>query len=239
MQDLRRNTGNPAVPRTLNSLRPAFASLAACALAACGAIKVAPEAHLPHALVQPLSAHVGLVLDEELRHFRHEETRASANWQVDLGPGHEQWLKSVFSSAFTSVGVFRTLDEARAASGLQGLFQPQIEQYSFATARETSGSYWAVTIRYRISVFTPQGEPADSLTLTGYGSAPGTGRAGSSLVAATRAAMRDAAAKMLVQMPHQPVATKLAAGEILRAGEGGVAVDPIETVPIEPTPATG
>jgi hypothetical protein len=218
--------------------RFAAAILASMALGACGAIKVAPEAHLPRALIQPLNARVGLILDEELRHFKHEETRASSNWQVDLGPGQEQWLKTVFNSAFTSVSVFRNLDEARAASGLQGLFQPQIEQYSFATARETSGSYWAVTIRYRFAVFTPQGEPADSLTLTGYGSAPGTSRAGPSLAAATQAAMRDAAAKILVQMPRQPVAAKLAAGETLRAGEGVTVVDPIETVPIEPASAS-
>jgi hypothetical protein len=219
-------------------LRP-LCTLVLFALTACGAIKVAPEEQLPRALVKPLDARVGLVLDEELRHFKHEETRASSNWQVELGHGHEQWLKSVFESSFTSVAVFRTLDEARAAAGLQALFQPQIEQYSFATARETSGSYWAVTIRYRIAVFTPQGEPADSMTLTGYGSAPGTGRAGSSLIAATQAAMRDAAAKILVQMPRQPVASKLAAGEVLRAGEGNAVVDPIETVPIEPAPAAG
>jgi len=218
--------------------RFAAAILASMALGACGAIKVAPEAHLPRALIQPLNARVGLILDEELRHFKHEETRASSNWQVDLGPGQEQWLKTVFNSAFTSVSVFRNLDEARAASGLQGLFQPQIEQYSFATARETSGSYWAVTIRYRFAVFTPQGEPADSLTLTGYGSAPGTSRAGPSLAAATQAAMRDAAAKILVQMPRQPVAAKLAAGETLRAGEGVTVVDPIEAVPIEPASAS-
>ncbi len=225
----------------MHQVRPphrVLASLAALLLlAACGGVRVAPEGRLPKALVQPIGARVGLVLDEELRKFKHEETRSSANWSVDLGPGHEQLLKAVFGASFTGVEVFRTLDEARAASGLQGLFAPHIEQYSFATARETGGIYWAVTIRYRIGVFTPQGEPADSLTLTGYGSAGDTGRAAPSLVNATRAAMRDAAAKLLVQMPHQPVAARLMAGEVLKAGEAGVAADPIETVPIEPAPA--
>ncbi|HXC59698.1 MAG TPA: hypothetical protein VN645_10305 [Steroidobacteraceae bacterium] len=227
------------MPGALTVSRCVLALLAAMAMTGCGAIKVAPESHLPHALVQPLNARVGLVLDDELRHFKHEETRASSNWQVDLGPGHEQWLKSVFNSSFTSVTVFRSLDEAKSSTGLQGLFQPQIEQYSFATANETSGSYWAVTIRYRIAVFTPTGEPADSLTLTGYGNAAGARRAGPSLVAATQSAMRDAAAKILVQMPRQPLAAKLVAGEVLRTGEGVAVVDPIETVPIEPQPAAG
>jgi hypothetical protein len=212
--------------------------LALLLLVGCGGVRVAPEGGLPRALVQPLQARVGLVLDDELRGFKHEETRSSADWAVDLGPGHEQLLKAVFGASFSSVEVFRNFDEARAASGLQGLFSPHIEQYSFATARETGGVYWAVTIRYRIGVFTPQGEPADSMTLTGYGSAGDTGRAAPSLINATRAAMRDAAAKLLVQMPRQPVAAKLVAGEILQAGQSTALVaDPIDTVPIEP--ATG
>lgn len=214
-------------------LRPLLL-LAPLLLAACNSVRVAPEGVLPRALVQPMQARVGLVLDDELRHYKHEETRSSADWSVDLGPGHEQLLKAVFGASFASVDVFRNVDEARAASGLQGLFAPHIEQYSFASARETGGIYWAVTIRYRIGVLTPQGEPADSLTLTGYGSAGDAGRAAPSLVNATRAAMRDAAAKLLVQMPRQPVAGRLVAGETLRAGDSTIVVDPIETVPIEP-----
>ena len=62
------------------------AALALLCLAGCGGVKVAPDANLPKALVQPLAARVGLVLDDELRSFHHEETRASANWSVDLGP---------------------------------------------------------------------------------------------------------------------------------------------------------
>ena len=208
--------------------------LALLLLAACNSVRVAPEGGLPRALVQPMPARVGLVIDDELRHFKHEETRSSADWAVDLGTGHEQLLKAVFGASFTSVDVFRNVEEAKAASGLQGLFAPHIEQYSFASARETGGVYWAVTIRYRIGVLTPQGESADSMTLTGYGSAADTGRAAPSLVNATRAAMRDAAAKLLVQMPRQPVAQKLVAGETLLAGENSAFVDPIETVPIEP-----
>ncbi|HXR52751.1 MAG TPA: hypothetical protein VN762_11480, partial [Steroidobacteraceae bacterium] len=110
---------------------------------------------------------------------------------------------------------------------------PRIEQYSFATADETSGSYWAVTIRYRIAVYSPQGEPADSLTLTGYGSVADAGGAGTALGNATSAAMRDAAAKILVQMPKQPLTARMAAGEVLRPGDATALTEQIEVVPIE------
>jgi hypothetical protein len=211
------------------------ALLLSCTLAACGGITVRPDSALPRPLLQPLPAHAGLVLDEELRRYKHEETRSSADWAVELGGAHEKFMRYLFEASFSDVQAFNSIEAARAASGVQALFQPRIEQYSFATANETSGAYWAVTIRYRIAVLTPQGEPVDSLTLTGYGSARDQGRASQALTAATRAAMRDAAAKFLVQAPRQAVVAKLEGGQVLSAADStALAVDVVEAVPIEP-----
>ncbi|MEO6185415.1 MAG: hypothetical protein ABIP38_06590 [Steroidobacteraceae bacterium] len=202
-------------------------------LVSCGAVKVRPEQQLPRALLQPLDVHAALVLDEELRGYHHEETRGGGDWSVALGPGHEQMFRSVFGASFADLQIYSSLNAARAATGMQVIFQPHIEQFSFATARETSGSYWAVTIRYRIGVLSPQGEPVDSLTLTGYGSAMGARNAGTSLTAATRVAMRDAASKFLVQMPRQALAKKLLSGQSLSAADASTVVDMVEAVPIK------
>lgn len=219
---------------------PALAGFALALLAACGPVKVRPDTTLPRALMPPASVHAGLVLDEELRSFRHEETRGGGDWEVDLGTGHEKLFRYVFAASFANVHVFDNLDAARAATGLQAIFQPRIEQFSFATANETSAAYWAVTIRYRINVLTPQGEPVDTLVFTGYGSALNAGGSGKSLTAAAHAAMRDAAAKFLVQMPRQPLARKLLAGEPLSSADStATPVDVVEAVPIDPvTPAS-
>lgn len=204
--------------------------------AGCGGVQIKPEPALPRALVQPMPARVGLVLDAPLRGYRHEETRYGADWQVDLGPGHVKMMESMFGASFGSgVSRFEDLDSARAAPGLQAIFVPGIEQYSFATARDTSGGYWAVTIRYRIGVLTPEGTAADSLSLTGYGSARDKGGNGAALTRATVAAMRDATAKFLVQLPRQGLAEQLRAGEIVKVTDTvALAVDAIEVVPIEP-----
>jgi hypothetical protein len=209
--------------------------LASICVTACGGVQVRPQLQLPTPLVQAMNAKVGLVLNEELRSYKHEETRGGADWSVELGAGHAQLFQKMLSTSFSSTEVFQDLAAARAAQNIQALFQPNIEQYSFATARETSGDYWAVTIRYRIGVLTPQGEQVDNLTLTGYGSAKGAGGNSKSLDAATLSAMRDAAAKFLVQMPRQPLAAKLLGGQILVVGDrAAVSVDTIEAVPIEP-----
>lgn len=220
--------------QSLNLLRRLLMLPALLGLAACGAIQAAPEPALPRALVQPLSAQVGVVLDEALRGYHHEESRHGSRWNVSLGPGHVKMMQAVFGAAFSDARLFDSLDEARAAGGLQAIFEPGIEQFSFATDRDTSG-YWAATLRYRIPVYAPDGTLADTLLLTGYGSArEGGGKAGG-LTRATVAAMRDAAAKFLVQLPRQGVARQLAAGEAVRlTGEVGLAADAIEVVPIEP-----
>jgi hypothetical protein len=213
----------------------AVATASCVALAGCGGVQIKPDQPLPKALVVPLSARTGLVVDDELRNFKHDETRYGSNWKVDLGPGHVRLFEAVFGAAFSNSQTFKSLDEAHAASGLQALFMPHIEQYSFATARDTSGGYWAVTIRYRIGVLTPAGAEADSLTLTGYGSAVDKGGSDKSLSRATLSAMRDAAAKLLVQLPRQPVVVQMRDGQMVRANDAvGVVVEQIEAVPIEP-----
>jgi hypothetical protein len=212
--------------------RPLAAALA-CLLAGCTSVKVSPDAKLPRAVMQSMNVHAGLVLEQELRTYVHEESRGGGQYAVDLGPGHERMFKDVLGASIADLQVFNNVEAARAATGMQALFVPHIEQFSFATATETSGAYWAATIVYRISVLSPQGELVDTLTLTGYGSALGSGRSTLSLTAATQAAMRDAAAKFLVQLPRQALTRKLLAGQSLSAADASsAAIDAIELVPI-------
>jgi hypothetical protein len=212
-------------------------------LTACGGVVIHPTPVLPKPLIQPIPASVGLIIPPDMRNFTHKETRWGVNWQVALGPGHVRLMHDVFSDSFTQVEEFQDLQSARAASNLKALFEPRIDQYSFVTARETGGRYYAVTIRYRIDLYTPTGEKSDTLTLTGYGNALAKGMSSSKpLVRASIAAMRDAAAKFLVQFPDQPAGQALAHNEALAVEKTGATADnsQIEAVPIdEPELAVG
>jgi hypothetical protein len=218
-----------------NPRRAALRGALICLLLLAGcAVSVQPQYQMPHPLLQPMKARVGLVLDASLRNFVQEETRGNGNWKIELGPGHAKLFRSIFADSFQPLQVFDDLDAARAASGLQVIFEPAIEQYSFATDQETSG-YWAVTIRYRIAVLDPAGMPVDSFKLTGYGGTIGQHGSKASLAVATRLAMRDAAAKFLVQMPRQTLAQKLIAGKTISVADKETDnVDVVETVPIDP-----
>jgi len=223
--------------RNLPKLRN-LSLLAACAvvLTACGGVEIKPTAPLPKPILQAMPAHVGLVIPGDMRDFTHSETRWGVDWTVSLGEGHKNLMLQVLKETFAEVREFRDIEEAKASPGLKAIFEPRIENYSFVTARETGGRYYAVTIRYRIELYSPEGEKVDSLTLTGYGNALAKGiSSGKPLTEASRAAMRDAAAKFLVQFPEQSTGIRLAKNEALapETHTAGVDVGGIETVPIE------
>lgn len=206
--------------------------------AGCGGVKIAPQPVLPKALVQPVPARVGFVLPPDQKDYAHNETRGGVPWSVSLGEGQRKLAREVFKASFRAAEEFEDLEVAKRAAGLQGIFEARIEQYSFATARETGGDYVAVTIRYRILLRTPRGEPVDAYTLTGYGNSEAGGMSSSTpLEMATRAAMRDAAAKFLTQFPEQPAAKVLASGQPLVAAATGqgtplATLQAIEAVPV-------
>jgi hypothetical protein len=205
-------------------------------LTACGGVEIRPSAPLPKPLVVAMPAQVGVVIPGDMRNFTHNETRWGVEWNVALGEGHKNLMLEVLKHSFAGVKEFRDIDEARAVPGLKAIFEPRIEQYSFVTARETGGRYYAVTIRYRIDLFTPDGEKVDSLTLTGYGNSLAKGMSsGKPLEQASAAAMRDAAAKFLVQFPEQSVGARLARNEAIVVESKSATADAggIETVPIE------
>jgi hypothetical protein len=209
---------------------------AALLLVACGDVKIRPVATLPKPLIVQLPAEVGLIIPSQTRRFIDKETRFGLDWTVELGPGEVRLLQDTFKDLFNHVEELEDLQAARAHPGLKALFEARVDQYSFVTSRETGGRYYAVTIRYRINLYTPEGEKVDSYTLTGYGNALALGMSGGKpLTRATVSAMRDAAAKFLVQFPEQPAGQLLARNAAVVAEKASISAEAalIEAVPIE------
>jgi len=215
-------------------------SVIALAEVACSDVSIKPEAHLPKPLLTPMPAAVGLVIPAETRKYVDQETRFGIDWKVDLGPGEVKLMRDTFTDLFQRVEEFKDLESAkRAAKDLKALFETRVDQYSFVTSRETGGRYYAVTIKYRINLYTPRGEKVDSYALTGYGNSLAMGMSGGKpLTRATVAAMRDAAAKFLVQFPDQEPGQQLARNESVMADEPTVSAEAalIEAVPIDEAP---
>lgn len=228
--------------KTIRRCRWVPAALAVVAVAACGDVKVRAQPKLPVALVSPLPLTVGVYYPSAFRSYVHREDRWGSGYEVDLGPGHVELAEQLFRLEFAHTVPVESLSAAPKSPALAAILEPRIERYSFLTARDTGGQYFAVTIDYRMNLFNSAGERIDSFTFVGYGSAPSGGmRSGAPLSAATQAAMRDAAAKFLVQFPEQATVKRLLKGETitplaeLKAQQDAAPVrtETIEAVPIE------
>ena len=214
----------------------------------CANVLIRPEGELPKPLVVATPAKVAVVVTAETANYTHKESRASVDYEASLGPEHKHLVEEIFRAEFADVRLFDSLDAARGEAGVQAIFEPRIEQFSFASSKETGGTYCAVTIRYQILIYAPDGQPVDTLTLTGYGSgpAPKIGNGEEELGIATYAAMRDAAAKFLTQFQGLDVAKPLLASQSLQPKAQPVpgspeaaaaeAVVAIEAVPINDPP---
>ena len=217
-------------------------------LGGCASVSVRPEGELPKALIVQTPAKVAVVVTTEAANFVHKESRASVDYEAQLGPSHRHLIEELFKAEFIEAKMFDTVDAARLEPDIKAIFEPRIEQFSFANAKETGGIYCAVTIRYQIFIYAPNGELVDTLTLTGYGSgpAPKIGNGEEELGIASFAAMRDAAAKFLTQFPTMDVAKPLLTSQALAPkvkpapgspeAAAAVAEVTIETVPINDTP---
>jgi hypothetical protein len=233
--------------RRIRQLGIPFAALSLL-VGGCAAVSVRPEGDLPKPLVVPTPAKVGVVVTNEAGNYVHKESRASVDYEAQLGPSHKHIMQEIFRAEFTDAKFFDTVDAARLEPGLLAIFEPRIEQFSFANSAETGGVYTAVTIRYQILIYAPGGELVDTLTLTGYGSgpAPKIGNGEEELGIAAYAAMRDAAAKFLTQFPSLDVAKPLLVSQALTPklqpapgtpeAAAAVAEMTIEAVPINDPP---
>jgi hypothetical protein len=102
---------------------------------------------------------------------------------------------------------------AQVPGGVAAILEPSIEEYAFVTPRDAGSPFYAVSIKYRVNVYMPDGKLADSWGFTGYGTSPSQGLSSEApLHAATALAMRDAGAKLAVEFREQPMMRGLLPG---------------------------
>ena len=84
------------------------------------------------------------------------------------------------------------------------MLEPKFEEYSFLTPKDVAGEAFIVTIRYLLTVYDGNGARVDSFAFTGYGREKARTLASKEpLAIATQRAMRDAGAKVAVELTDQ------------------------------------
>lgn len=175
-------------------------------LAGCGPVQLVAEPNIPAPLVVKIPVGVALFIPPEFSQYVHKEERWSTDWRIELGKAQTQAVTRLMSAMFERVVTVDSVNAGAQAADVRAILEPTLEEYAFVTPRDAGSPFFAVSVKYRVNVYTPNGRLADSWGFTGYGTAPAQGLSSSEpLAAATALAMRDAGAKLAVEFREQAI----------------------------------
>ncbi len=176
-------------------------------LSACGSVTLVASANIPTPLVAKVPVAVALYMPEEFSSYVHKEERWSTDWNIELGAAQTDGITRLFNAMFDRVVMVDSISAGmQLGTDVRAILEPTVEEYAFITPRDAGSQFFAVSIKYRVNVYLPDGRLADSWGFTGYGTSPASGLSSSPpLAQATALAMRDAGAKLAVEFREQAI----------------------------------
>ncbi|WP_129641909.1 hypothetical protein [Peristeroidobacter agariperforans] len=193
--------------RQLTAAAACGLSAAMVLLAGCGPVKLVASTNIPPPLVVKIPIGVALFVPTEFSTYVHKEERWSTKWHVELGKAQADGITRLMNAMFERVIPVESVNAGtQVPGGVAAILEPSIEEYAFVTPRDAGSPFYAVSIKYRVNVYLPDGKLADSWGFTGYGTSPSQGLSSQApLSVATALAMRDAGAKLAVEFREQAV----------------------------------
>jgi len=202
-------------------------------LCGCGPTRFEVQPSIPTPLVTKIPVVVGLYMAPEFRDKVYEEKRDGGDYAIALGKAQSEGFGRLMDAMFDRVIPVAATDAgARTDPLIRGVIEPVLEDFAFVTPVDSGSDVYAVSLKYRISGYRPDGQVIDSWSFTGYGAAANESMLGGGsevLKKAVQLAMRDAAAKLATEFREQAVVRGL-----LPAVPGPVPEAPVEVAPPPP-----
>jgi hypothetical protein len=213
--DAMRSTRNhaPASARRAGAVAAAFALVLLAT--ACAPMRFEASSDIPQPLLERIPVVVGMHVPQEFREKVYEEKREQGGGEYVIGLGKAQTagFTRILNAMFERVVEVSSPAAAAATdAAIRGVLEPALDDVAFVTPADSGTSTYAVSLRYSVRLYSPQGELVESWTFTGYGSQPSSmfpGKGDEALAAATRMALRDAGAKLAAEFRDQAIARGL------------------------------
>ncbi len=146
---------------------------------------------------------ITLLLEDSLRNYvHHEKFEKEADWNIQFGVANVALFTQIMQGMFEGVGVVNQLVPGRRYATV---IKPRMLDYQLSTPSLSSSDYYEVWIKYELEILTGNGQSVTSWPFTAYGRNPKQfGAAEAALAEATRRAMRDAAAAVVLDFMNAP-----------------------------------
>lgn len=178
-------------------------------LAGCAATEFEAQPNIPAPLVTKIPLVVGLYIAADFRDKVYEEKRDGADYSIAIGKAQADGFARLMDAMFDRVIAVDAVDAGgRTDPQIRAVLEPVLEDFAFVTPVDSGSDVYAVSLKYRVNGYRPDGQLIDSWTFTGYGAARNenmlSGGSGT-LKTAVHLAMRDAAAKLATEFRDQAV----------------------------------
>ena len=195
-----------------NLTRIALTGMLVGLLGGCGSTVTMETPTIPVPLIEKIPASIGLRMPAEFDHFVHdEEIIGREQWTIDLGNSNAALFKQLFGFMFNKVTVLTSTDDPQSFP-IDALLEPMIDAFEFSVPNQSKTEAFAVWIRYRIKVFDYNGDEVADWPVSAYGKSQTASVSGSeALERAAILAMRDAAALMIMKLDEATGISSMAA----------------------------
>ena len=180
-------------------------SASTCAAVAGCSTSLVVNAEFPQPLVDPLPVRIGVLLDETLATYAHEEKiPKQASYSIQLGQANVSMLNRLFSSMFVTAEPVVALPLAAEEQGrLDAVIKPELERFEFDVPVRRTDEFVEVWMQYQLRLYETDGRLITEWPVTGYGKAE-HGSRGAALNRATVVAMREVGAVISTEFSEQP-----------------------------------
>jgi len=151
-------------------MRLALCLALALAIPGCkGGANLAMQGEFPKPLIMPLPLHVGLVLNDALTGYVHdEEIKGLGHWHIEIGQLQRKLFREIVTAMFDGV---TEVPSPEAAQSVDGVLVPSIVDFQISIPQQTRSDFYEVWIKYSIRLYDAGGALVVEWPLTAYGKA--------------------------------------------------------------------
>lgn len=160
------------------------------------------ESAIPPPVMDPLPLSVALSYTKPFLEYEYQkESPDGSTYIVKVAPAQEKLFDQLFNKLFNKVTKTNNIQEAtNLQPSADMIVELSIDDYAVATPKDNGLDFYEVTIRYRLSLYGPDGALINAWFFNGYGrDRKKEFTPFDSVPVATKEAMRDAATLIAVE----------------------------------------
>lgn len=191
-------------------------------LVGCGGTVVNVDGRFPDPLVEPIPLKMGVFYSDQFRNYNHQiADRKKGSYNISTGSSQVRLFDTLLNEFFAGTRQLSALPSITKPVAVDAVLAPEVEELQFTIPRETRTQVFEIWIKYRINLYSGQGDPLLNWPITAYGKTPKAFMKSreEALEQAAVEALRDAGANFATSFSRLPELRRWLDAELTKKGD--------------------